>query len=166
MKAPAPKQPVNNIFNKNNLNAAKQVEVKPVPTGRVATAQPAKDPQRREDRHKAMLDDIRKKQEEFKAAKPLNVFEDKQHALARQPSAPVFQAGEDLRGNKRFVEEQYSKYVQDIGQLLEGEETTRLATEESSPKEETLDSGVVQADREDDEDLEEAAAQQEEGQYQ
>ena len=56
--------------------------------------------------------------------------------------------------------------MQDIGQLLEGEDTTRLATEESSPKEETLDSGVVQADREDDEDLEEAAAQQEEGQYQ
>jgi len=42
IKPPAPKQPpqvaVNNIFNKNNLNAAKQVEVKPVPSGRVATA--------------------------------------------------------------------------------------------------------------------------------
>ena len=103
-----------------------------------------------------MLDDIRKKQEDFKAAKPVNVFEDNKHALVRQPSAPVFQGGEDLRGkDKRFVEEQYSKYVQDIGQLLEGD--AQEPKQEESPKEEAVETGVVQADREDDEELEEAA---------
>ena len=65
----------------------------------------------------------------------------------------MFQGGEDLRGkDKRFVEEQYTKYVQDIGQLLEGDEPKQ----EESPKEEAVE--VVQADREDDEELEEAAA--------
>ncbi len=40
------------------------------------------------------------------------------HGLLRQPSAPVM----IRQDNKRYIEEQYSKYVKDIGQLLEGEE--------------------------------------------
>ena len=72
-----------NVFNKNNLNTKQVVEVKPVPSNRVGTAQPTKisekdklterqerlDKEKRdkEERHKAMVDDIRKKQEEYKA---------------------------------------------------------------------------------------------------
>jgi hypothetical protein len=88
MPTPPKEKPVEvkNVFNKNNLKQV--VEVKPVPSNRVGTAQPQKERQERlekekkerEDRHKAMVEDIRKKQEDFKPAKPLNVFE------ARQPA--------------------------------------------------------------------------------